>query len=93
MYWISAIIIFAILLAVGIWFLQKFYAKATLETALVRTGMGGRRVLTDGGCLALPIVHQCQLLDNARSTVYYRAEAVNDIDDELMKRIDAIHLA
>ena len=60
MYWISAIIIFAILLAVGIWFLQKFYAKATLETALVRTGMGGRRVLTDGGCLALPIVHQLQ---------------------------------
>ncbi|EAQ02239.1 hypothetical protein OB2597_19191 [Pseudooceanicola batsensis HTCC2597] len=60
MYWISAFIILAILLAVAIWFLQKFYAKATLETALVRTGMGGRRVLTDSGCLALPIVHQLQ---------------------------------
>nr|WP_156962612.1 IS3 family transposase [Salinisphaera hydrothermalis] len=41
---------------------------------------------------ALPIVRQCQLLDIARSTVYYRAEAVNNVDDELMKRIDAIHL-
>ena len=60
MFWISALIIFVILLLVGIWFLQRFYAKATLETALVRTGMGGRRVLTDGGCVALPIVHQLQ---------------------------------
>lgn len=42
---------------------------------------------------ALPIVRQCQLLDIARSTVYYQPEAVDDIDDELMKRIDAIHLA
>ncbi len=60
MVWISALIIFVVLLLIGIWFLQRFYAKATLETALVRTGMGGRRVLTDGGCIALPIVHQLQ---------------------------------
>lgn len=37
-------------------------------------------------------MRQCQLLDIARSTVYYRPQAVNDIDDELMKRIDAVHL-
>lgn len=37
-------------------------------------------------------MRQCQPLDIARSTVYYRAEAVNDVDDELMQRIDAIHL-
>lgn len=42
---------------------------------------------------ALPVVRQCQLLDIARSTIYYRSEAVNDVDDELMKRIDAMHLA
>lgn len=41
---------------------------------------------------ALPIVRQCQLLDVARSTVYYRPQAVSDLDDELMKRIDALHL-
>ncbi|MWD28616.1 flotillin family protein [Aquicoccus sp. SCR17] len=60
MYWISAIIILAIVLLVCVWFLHSFYAKATLETALVRTGLGGRRVMTDGGCIALPIVHQLQ---------------------------------
>lgn len=60
MYWALAVVIFIVVLLVGIWFLQRFYAKATLETALVRTGMGGRRVLTDGGCIALPILHQVQ---------------------------------
>ena len=41
---------------------------------------------------SLPIVRQCQLLDIARSTIYYRPLAANDVDDELMKRIDAVHL-
>ena len=41
----------------------------------------------------LSIVRQCQLLDIVRSTVYYRPSVTNDVDDELMKRIDAVHLA
>ena len=60
MYWLLAIVTFAAVLAVGVWFLQRFYAKAALESAVVRTGLGGRRVLVDGGCIALPIVHQTQ---------------------------------
>jgi len=31
-------------------------------------------------------------LDLARSTVYYQPEAVTAVDDELMKRIDELHL-
>jgi putative transposase len=42
---------------------------------------------------ALPIVRQCQLLGIARSTVRNRPKAVNDVDEDLMKRIDALHLA
>ncbi len=53
-------VLLVIVLLVGIWFMQRYYAKATLETALVRTGLGGRRVVTDGGCIALPILHQLQ---------------------------------
>ena len=43
-----------------IWFLHRFYAKANRDTAFVRTGLGGRKVVIDGGCLALPIIHQIQ---------------------------------
>ena len=59
----ALVILLALLVVVAliaIWFLQRYYAKATLDTALVRTGFGGRRVITDGGCLSLPILHQVQ---------------------------------
>lgn len=42
----------------AIWFLNRFYQKASRETALVRTGYGGKRVVLDGGCLVLPFLHQ-----------------------------------
>lgn len=60
LFWLLAFVILVIAPLVGVWFLQRFYAKASLESALVRTGMGGCRVLIDGGCIALPIVHQVQ---------------------------------
>ena len=39
-------------------FLNRFYVKASREIALVRTGLGGQRVVLDGGVLGLPIVHK-----------------------------------
>ncbi|MFT7687956.1 MAG: flotillin [Candidatus Azotimanducaceae bacterium] len=52
----SALVVFLLLL----WFLQKFYVQATLSSSLVRTGLGGLKVLLDGGCFALPIIHKIQ---------------------------------
>lgn len=60
MFWALAFVIAIVGFFVGLWFLQRFYAKATLETALVRTGLGGRRVVVDGGCVSLPILHRVQ---------------------------------
>lgn len=39
---------FAALLAVGL-LLSRLYRKASKETAFVRTGVGGSRVIVDGG--------------------------------------------
>jgi flotillin len=55
--WVIGIIGLAILL-VAVLFLNRFYAKASREVALVRTGLGGQRVVLDGGVLSLPIVHK-----------------------------------
>jgi len=40
----------------------------------------------------LPITRQCELLSLNRSTVYYRLQDVPEIDLELMRRIDEMHL-
>lgn len=60
MAWVITLVLLVVIALIVIWFLQRYYAKATLDTALVRTGFGGRCVVTDGGCLSLPILHQVQ---------------------------------
>jgi len=41
---------------------------------------------------SLPVTQQCQLLDLARSSVYYQPTGVSDEDLRLMRRIDEMHL-
>jgi uncharacterized membrane protein YqiK len=38
--------------------ITKLYRKASANMAFVRTGMGGARVIQDGGTIVLPVVHQ-----------------------------------
>ena len=60
MIWFFAVVVLAVVAAIAIWFLHRFYVKANRETALVRTGLGAQQVSMDGGCPALPILHQIQ---------------------------------
>ena len=45
------------LLLIGMIF-AKLYTRATKETAFVRTGLGGEKVIKDGGAIVLPVVHE-----------------------------------
>ncbi|OUR60702.1 flotillin [Colwellia sp. 39_35_sub15_T18] len=36
----------------------KLYIRATKEIAFVRTGMGGEKVVKDGGAICLPVLHE-----------------------------------
>lgn len=38
--------------------ISKLYVRATKETSFVRTGLGGQRVVMNGGALVLPVVHE-----------------------------------
>jgi len=51
---IAIIIVLAIVVAVLAW----FYERATREVSLVKTGIGGRKVIMDGGTLAIPYFHE-----------------------------------
>lgn len=53
---ISGIALIA-LLTIG-FIIAKLYTKATKEVAFVRTGMGGEKVVKDGGAIVLPVVHE-----------------------------------
>lgn len=47
---------FAFLSLIGI--LAKFYMRSSKELAFVRTGMGGEKVILDGGCIKWPIFQE-----------------------------------
>lgn len=46
------------LLAVGFIF-SRLYRRSSKELAFVRTGLGGQKVVMDGGAIVLPIFHEC----------------------------------
>ena len=54
-FWIIALIV---LIAVLVALAAAFYERASNAVSLVRTGIGGRRVVIDGGLLALPWFHE-----------------------------------
>ena len=50
---------FALIALITIGFIfAKLYVRATKEIAFVRTGLGGEKVIKDGGCICLPVLHE-----------------------------------
>jgi len=52
-----ALIGLAIVVAIAVWLLHWLYLRSSKERAFVRTGLGGQKVVLDGGAFVLPIVH------------------------------------
>jgi uncharacterized membrane protein YqiK len=52
-----ALIVAAIVVAIVVWLLHWLYLRSSKERAFVRTGLGGQKVVLDGGAFVLPIVH------------------------------------
>ncbi len=50
----GALLFFIVLVA----FLVRLYRRASKETAFVRTGLGGERVVMNGGALVFPVFHE-----------------------------------
>lgn len=49
--------VLAVFFGVGILFM-RLYHRATRERAFVRTGLGGKKVIMDGGAIVLPVFHE-----------------------------------
>ena len=52
------LIVAIVVIAVAVYLLHWLYHRSTKEVAFVRTGLGGEKVVINGGALVLPIVHE-----------------------------------
>jgi len=55
--WLVTIIVLIVVAILVILFLNRYYRKSPREINIVRTGLGGQKVVLDGGCIALPFLH------------------------------------
>ena len=54
---ILGLIVVASVVAIVVWLMHWLYLRSSKERAFVRTGLGGQKVVLDGGAFVLPIVH------------------------------------
>jgi uncharacterized membrane protein YqiK len=52
------LIIAAIVIVIAVYILRWLYRRSTKDTAFVRTGFGGERVVVNGGAFVIPVLHE-----------------------------------
>jgi uncharacterized membrane protein YqiK len=57
------LIILAIVVVVAVYLLRWLYRRSTKETAFVRTGFGGEKVVVSGGAFVIPVLHDVTLVN------------------------------
>jgi len=81
-------LIVLVALAIVVIVLARFYERANRETSLVKTGVGGRKVVMDGGTIAIPYFHEISRVNmqTLRLEVHRAGEAALITKDRL--RVD-----
>lgn len=64
------------------------YQRATRETSLVRTGIGGRKVVMDGGTIAVPYFHEVQRVNMQTLRLEVRRAAEGALITKDRMRVD-----
>src|SRR5271169_5658624 len=52
------LIVLAILVVIAVYLLRWLYRRSSKETAFVRTGFGGEKVIISGGAFVVPVLHE-----------------------------------
>src|SRR5215510_11385553 len=55
---ILGLIVIAAVVVIVVWLMNWLYLRSSKERAFVRTGLGGQKVVMNGGAFVLPIVHE-----------------------------------
>ncbi|NTF17156.1 flotillin family protein [Agrobacterium rubi] len=82
-----AAVIVLLIVGFGIMF-SRLYTRATKETAFVRTGLGGEKVVLDGGALVFPVLHEVIKVNMNTLRLDVRRQAQNSLITKDKLRVD-----
>src|SRR3954451_14818581 len=51
-------VVVAVIVTIAVYLLRWLYRRSTKETAFVRTGFGGEKVVINGGAFVIPVLHE-----------------------------------
>ncbi len=57
------LVVVAIVVVIAVYLLRWLYRRSTKETAFVRTGLGGEKVVVSGGAFVIPVLHAVTLVN------------------------------
>ncbi len=83
-----SLIALVVIIAIAVAFLQRYYRKATREKALLRTGLGGQKVVMDGGFIALPFLHRMEEIPMRTMRIEIRRAGDKSLMTEDRLRVD-----
>lgn len=86
--WIAGLLVI-VAIVIAVLFLNRFYVKATREIAIIRTGLGGQRVVLDGGTISLPILHKVSEINMRTVRLEIERSGERSIITQDRLRIDA----
>jgi uncharacterized membrane protein YqiK len=87
---VAWLVVVAIAVAVVAYFLYFFYRRSTKEVSFVRTGLGGQRVVVNGGAIVLPIIHDRTMVNMSTLRLEVRRAREQALITRDRMRVDVI---
>src|SRR6185295_9213229 len=87
---ILAIIVIAIVIAIVAYIFHWLYRRSSKETAFVRTGLGGQKVVINGGAFVLPIIHDVTPVNMSTSRLEVRRGQGSALITKNRMRVDVV---
>jgi uncharacterized membrane protein YqiK len=84
------LIVLAIIVTIAVYLLRWLYRRSTKETAFVRTGFGGEKVVINGGAFVVPVLHEVTPVNMNVMRVEVRRGQANALITRDRMRVDLI---
>ncbi len=84
------LIVVAVAVVIAVYLLRWLYRRSTKETAFVRTGFGGERVVINGGAFVVPVLHEVSPVNMNVQRIEVRRGQSNALITRDRMRVDLI---